>query len=366
MSINPLMKTAPAVFAVGTDYQIMVETTRTVLFSVLVDGEEYFDASNGIMRSMSDMHRVSVPMDKLDKAKEYTVSLRPIIERKPYFTETEPEEEQKFCFRPVPSQNARAYHLADCHNLLDSPVRAAKAFGETDFLILNGDVIDHSGSPDKFAVIYEICALLTNGERPVVFARGNHDLRGEYAEKFAEYTPQKYGNTYYTFRLGSIWGIILDCGEDKTDDHLEYGFTVACHAFRKQQTAFIEDVIRNAKNEYEDPDVATRLVICHIPFSEKFEEPFGIEEEIYREWCRLLKTYVKPHLMISGHMHKAEIRPVGHETDTYGQPCTVVVGSECGDNGYMAGCGFVFGEDSILCTFTGSDGETRESVNIDK
>lgn len=366
MCINPLMKTAPAVFAVGMDYQIMVETTRSVLFSVLVDGEEYFDASNGILRSMSDMHRVSVPMIKLDQAKGYTVRLRPIVERKPYFTETEPAVEQQFSFFPVPEKNARAYHLADCHNLVDAPVRAAKAFGEIDFLILNGDIIDHSGSPDKFAVIYEICAQLTNGQRPVVFARGNHDLRGEYAEKFADYTPQKYGNTYYTFRLNTIWGIILDCGEDKTDDHLEYGYTVACHAFRKQQTAFLSDVIRNTGNEYDAPGVETRLVISHIPFSEKFEEPFGIEEETYSEWCRLLKTHVKPHLMISGHMHKADIRPIGHRKDTYGQPCTVVVGSECGQNGYIAGCGFVFGEDRILCTFTNSRGETLESTYINR
>lgn len=366
MSLNPIFKTTPAVFAVGKEYQIMAETTRMILFSVKVGENEYFDASNGIMRTMSDMHRVTVPMDELDQSREYTVCLRPVIERKPYFSETEAVIEEKFSFRPVPLENARAYHLADCHNLVDGSVAAAKTFGEIDFLLLNGDVIDHSGSPDKFAVIYEISAQLTGGERPVVFARGNHDLRGEYAEKFADYTPHKYGNTYYTFRLGSLWGIILDCGEDKTDDHPEYGYTVACHAFRKQQTAFIEDVVRHARTEYEDPSVKTRLVISHIPFSERFESPFDIEEETYRDWCALLKTHVKPHLMISGHIHKTEIRQTGHGKDTYGQPCTVVVGSARRQDGYIAGCGFVFGEDDILCTFTNNIGETLESVYVRK
>ena len=34
-----------------------------------------------------------------------------------------------------------------------------------------------------------------------------------------------------TFRLGNLWGILLDCGEDKNDDRPEYGGTICCHAF---------------------------------------------------------------------------------------------------------------------------------------
>ena len=68
---------------------------------------------------------------------------------------------------------------------------AAKAFGDIDFLILNGDILDHSGDPSKFANIYIICSEITGGNIPVVFSRGNHDLRGNYAEKFADYIENK-------------------------------------------------------------------------------------------------------------------------------------------------------------------------------
>ena len=40
--------------------------------------------------------------------------------------------------------------------------QAAKAFGKIDLLILNGDVIDHSGDPEKFTNIYEICYTIYN------------------------------------------------------------------------------------------------------------------------------------------------------------------------------------------------------------
>jgi hypothetical protein len=188
-------------------------------------------------------------MAELDRAKKYTVCIRPLLHRKPYFTTTAPLETFTFPFMPVPERNIRAYHISDAHNRIDGPVAAARAFGEFDFLILNGDIIDHSGDPSKFDNIYRICAELTGGSKPVVFSRGNHDMRGNYAEKFAEYTPNCNGNTYYTFRLGPIWGILMDCGEDKMDACEEYGHTVACHAFRRRQTAFLKRVIADCKNE---------------------------------------------------------------------------------------------------------------------
>ena len=257
-----MLATAPAVFAVGKQYQIIVETSVPSLFSVKVGEETYFDAANGIMRSMCGMHRVLVPLAALDEAKEYTVRVKPIVKRKPYFTQTGETAEIKYPFYPVPEKNIRAYHISDCHNLTDEPVAAARAFGAFDFLILNGDVIDHSGSPDKFASIYQICAGLTGGSLPVVFSRGNHDMRGEYAERFAEYTPNDRGNTFYSFRLGSVWGVVLDCGEEKTDDHTEYGLTVACHPFRLSQTAFLETLAARAEEEYLAPGVKTRIVIA--------------------------------------------------------------------------------------------------------
>ena len=83
-----MLKTAPAVFAVGNTYQIMVEVAAESLMSVMVGDTVYYDESNGIMNSRASIHRVTVPMAALDAAGAYTVCLRPLVERKPYYTET--------------------------------------------------------------------------------------------------------------------------------------------------------------------------------------------------------------------------------------------------------------------------------------
>ena len=77
-----------------------------------------------------------------------------------------------------PRSDARFYHIADAHNMVDEPVASARAFGDIDFLVLNGDLPNHSGDINNFTTIHRIAAEITSGEKPVVFSRGNHDLRG--------------------------------------------------------------------------------------------------------------------------------------------------------------------------------------------
>lgn len=359
-----MLKTAPAVFAVGKDYQIMVEVTRKSLFWVRVGTENYYDVTGGVMNVLSNFHRVTIPMAALEAAGEYTICVKPMCRRDPYFTKTGRTEEKTFPFHPLPEKNVRIYHIADTHNRMKEPIQAAKAFGRIDLLILNGDILDHCGSARKFRNIYQICDALTGGAVPVVFSRGNHDMRGKYAERFFEYTPSQRGNTFYSFRLGSLWGVILDCGEDKADNHPEYGGTVACHGFRLAQTAFLKRLIQNSETEYEAPGVEKRLVICHVPFMQKDEPPFDIEEPVYREWTWLLRKYIKPDLMLCGHTHKAGVCLPGGEKDAYGQPCPMVVGAQYDDRKYWAGCGIVLGESKVEIRFTDCTGAILSSATV--
>lgn len=356
----------PCVFAVNKTYQILIPVIRASLMWIKIGDHCYYDDSNGILRSQNMVHRITVPMEELDAIGKYTVCERVLIERKPYFSETEDLCEYEFAFYPVKEKNARAYHISDTHNMTEEPIRAAKAFGEFDFLILNGDVPEDSGSIENFDVIYKIVFALTGGEKPVVFFRGNHDLRGIYAERLVEFTPNDYGKTYYTFRLGTIWGIVLDCGEDKDDSHPEYGNTVCCHAFRKKQSMFIREVIENAENEYLQDGIETRLVIVHNPFTEQIGEPFNIEEELYKEWAELLKKHICPDLMVCGHIHELYVSYPGDEHDSLGHPCPVLVSSLVDhEKNYYVGCGLEFG-DNIRGTFTSSEASVVGEFIIDK
>ena len=62
-----MLKTAPAVFAVENTYQILVQIQAECLMWVQVGDTCYYDESNGILRSLSELHRVTVPMAELER-----------------------------------------------------------------------------------------------------------------------------------------------------------------------------------------------------------------------------------------------------------------------------------------------------------
>ena len=354
------LKTKPAVFSVGNEYQILVPVSCETVMWVKVGDKCYYDDSNGILRSSKMIHRMTVPAEKLDSEKKYTICYRRVIKRKAYFTETHPIEEIEFDFRPVPSENPVAYHIADSHNMVAQPVAAAERFrrqtGKIDFLILNGDVPEDSSEIFHFDNIYEIVSQITNGEIPVIFSRGNHDTRGIYAEDIADYTPCRNGNSFFSFRIGNIWGLVVDTGEDKPDSHEEYGNMICCHNFRERETEYIESIIKSSASEYNAQGIEKKIIVSHVPFTMKNKPPFDIEEERYAYWAKIIKENIKPDVMICGHTHRFSVNEIGSERDHFGQPCTMVIVSQPDkDTAYFAGCGFVFKENSIDVIFNDSE-----------
>ena len=358
--MNKMLKYSPTVFAVENDYKIFIPVTSSCVMWVKVGDECYYDHSNGVLRSSVTMHKVAVPRDELDKAGKYTVCFREMIERKPYFSVTSDVYEEEFDFNPLPDGTFRAYHISDAHGAVTAPVNSALAFekkyGRIDLLILNGDVIDHSGDIGNFDAIFEICSLISKGSIPVIFSRGNHDTRGEFAENIADYTPTRAGYSYFSFNLGTLWGLVLDCGEDKLDTNAEYGNTNCCHAFRIEETKYINDLVKRKSEEYGNDGITRKIVIAHSPFSMKFEFPFDIEDDIYTEWCTALRKEIKPDVMISGHTHSIEILPLGDERHVHGCPCPVVVGGRPDKkNGKHYGCGLIFTDNGLTAVFNQGD-----------
>ncbi|MBQ8682887.1 MAG: metallophosphoesterase [Clostridia bacterium] len=351
-----LLKYTPAVFAVGTDYLIMVPVTADCLFSVKIGDKVYHDAISGVLRSKVCVHRVKVPQRELDAVGAYTVCVRPMVERLPYDSVTGEPEEYTYAFSPVPDTDVRIYHLADCHTYVPEPLAAAAVFGNIDLLILNGDAFGDADAEIMFERIYILCEQLTGGHIPVVCARGNHDLRGAFAEDYTDWMPADGDNTFYTFRVGKIWGVVLDAGEDKADDAPTYRHTVCCTGFRKQQTAFLQRVIDEAPTEYATPDVVTRLVVCHIPFTELFSPPCDIEQETYAAWAQLLAEHIRPDLMLCGHTHRLAVKKEA-------TPCPLMIGSAFGEH-YVAGCGLVLQEKGCAVMFTDSCGDVLEAEYI--
>lgn len=321
----------PTVCPVGNNYQIAVVVYADALISVRVGKKSYFCHTNGIRKSKPGVHKITVPMSELDEARGYTLIAEKMIERLDYYSKTGEPVERRYAFRPIEkTSDINVYHLADVHGYFDHAVACAEPYSNgLDLLVLNGDVSSASDTFDAITLCYKISSRIAKGEIPTVISRGNHDLRGALAEQLTEYMPDSLGKSYYSFRVGCIWGLLVDTGEDKDDSNSAYGHTVCCHDFRLCVGEMIKSTIENPKEEYEADGVRYRLVISHVPFTfPKDEKIFDIERELYSDWANVIKENIKPNLMLSGHTHKCCISHPGDELDELGHPCTVVVGSE--------------------------------------
>ena len=194
-----ILQTPPVVFAVGHDYQIMVPVVTEAMISCEINGKTYYDANNGVICTATRVRRITVPQAELNAVKEYTLCCRVVKKRKEYFTQTEPLQKKSYNFRPLEkTENIKIIMLPDTHDHVKASIAAAQYFGkELDLLILNGDISEGLSSYNNIAQIYKIAGGITNGEIPVVYARGNHELRGAMAEQLPLYAPVRDGYFYY-------------------------------------------------------------------------------------------------------------------------------------------------------------------------
>ena len=326
-------RSGATVFAVKREYQIVFHTIAPAMGWVEINGKRYHDAVCGVVRSGRTLHKIHVPQRVLDEAKHYSICAAHFVERAPYFPTPGPTFRVEYDFRPVDeSDGLQIAMIADSHSHTDAPSRAAAHFGDAlDLLVLCGDIGNTAHDEKNSFTVYRLAENLTKGSRPVVFARGNHDTRGAFAEYLPEYMGSDEGRTYFTFRLGSLWGVVLDCGEDKSDDHAEYGPIADFETFRSVETEFLKDVIARKDEEYAAPGITRRIAICHIPFTQHTASDFAGAE--YRSWIESLNE-MGIDVMLTGHNHIiATIPPHGTLGDVKtGAKFPVIIGSKSCDH----------------------------------
>lgn len=364
------------VCAVGKNYVICVPVNKEVLVQAEVDGKTYYCQSNGIRKSGTRVQQFVVPAEALNRTKRYRITYEVLNKRLAYSSERQPAVSIEYSFRPIEKDtNINIYHLSDAHGMEKAAVKTGSFFGgELDMLVLNGDIAHSSETEDDVLLNYRIACEITKGEIPCVITRGNHDLRGKCAEKLEELMPTDGGRPYYTVKVGPVWMLVLDCGEDKLDSHGEYGGTAVFHEFRMQETEFINNVV--ASNEYNADGVKYRFVLCHIPFCHsddsecKGERPFNIENEIYTDWCAKIKENIKPDLSVFGHVHTTQVFPAGSSFDDKGLGGEIVLGgtpvSRAGLPDMVTGTALSIEENGIRIRFTDSRGKVSEDKKLIK
>ena len=301
------------VFVAHGGYQIIFNTIDKGLAWVKVGDKVFSDDNNGNINSEKTVHKIFVEKELLDEAKEYTIKFARCLDRKPYFAESGETFEKTYSFKPMDKKdNINIFMICDSHSRTKEPAQTGRYFGdELDALVLNGDIPNHSGTVGDMLSIHYIASNVTHGNVPVIYARGNHDTRGRFALDFPDYVATDKGNLYYTFRIGSIWGVVLDCGEDKNDDHPEYGGMANFDAYRAAQTQFLEEIIANKEKEYAAADVKYKIAICHVRMDLYRDEYFT---KHYKAWVKYLNE-IGVDIMLNGHEHRRNYLPAGRETD---------------------------------------------------
>jgi len=344
-----MLSLTPCVLASERDYNIIVRIVTEGYVWVECAGQTFESARHGILLHDQKIHKITLPMSVLDSSQSYKVCVR--------LNASEETEKTEYSFKPVPLHGrVRFMYISDTHGMVDEPLKAAQTTDGYDAVLCSGDFCNEYESEEEISATFELLASMTGGCIPVVFARGNHDYRGSRATFFADLISNSIGNTYYTFRLGSVWGIVLDCGEDKTDN--ECSHAVNCHKLRCDQVEFMNALINGADSDYCDRDVRVRLALCHEPVStslvREIREIYDIETELYSQWTELLNR-LGIDLLISGHRHKISAVYPGSEKARYGVNYLTVVGADFTRPGKLT----PNAERSYRCTCIEIDNEIR-------
>lgn len=298
------IKQGAVVYAVNTDYQIVWTTEVKGIGYVTVNGLTFYDTVAGSMVSEERVHKVIVPQAVLNEAKSYTIHTKKMIAEQGFSANMGREIAETYNFRPIDeSDGIQFFSVADTHDSNNPPAKAAKYFGDkTDFVIMAGDMVSFLENETDLNRIVNLASMMTNGEIPVVFARGNHELKSEKSERLYRYVGADNTNFYYTFRIGSVWGVVLDMGEDHDDSWYEFYGTAVFDAYRKAQIDFLDKVIADSANEYGQEGVTLKIGVCHIPTA----FTGFVRDYMYSDLINLNVRLNQIGLssMISGHLHE--------------------------------------------------------------
>lgn len=131
-----------------------------------------------------------------------------------------------------------------------------------DFAVFNGDCVDDPANHDEAtAFISELTEAVGGDEVPVFFMRGNHEIRNAYSIGLHGLYDYPGDKTYGAFNWGDTRIVMLDCGEDKPDDHWVYYGLNDFTRLRNDQKAFLTQEL--ASREFKKAN--KRVLIHHIP-----------------------------------------------------------------------------------------------------
>lgn len=175
-----------------------------------------------------------------------------------------------------------------------------------DFVFFNGDMVSHMENEEQlFTGFINTAVQLFASEIPFFFVRGNHESRGDFADQYLNYFPTSTRKPYYAFRDGPAYFIVLDGGEDKPDDDIEYYGLSDFDQYRIEQAEWLKQIMQGPDFK----EALFRVVLIHVPpIQSTWHGPLHVN----KLFAPILNDG-KIDLMICGHTHEFYYAPKGEE-----------------------------------------------------
>lgn len=177
-----------------------------------------------------------------------------------------------------------------------------------DFVVFNGDCVDDPVDHNQAtSFISELTEGVCGDRIPTFFMRGNHEIRNAYSIGLRDHYDYVGDRTYGSFNWGDTRIVMLDCGEDKPDDHWVYYGLNDFTQLRNEQVDFLKKEL-SAK---EFKKAGKRVLIHHIPL-------YGNDGKnlCANLWTKLLEK-APFNISLNAHTHKYAYHPKGELGNNY-------------------------------------------------
>ena len=186
------------------------------------------------------------------------------------------------------------------------------------FVIVLGDLINKEGDADQIREFQRITQKI-DPAIPIYYVAGNHDVGHEPTSETLAAYRKIFGRDYYSFRVGLIYGIVLDSTLIHTPQKAESEY--------QEQLSWLKAELEKAKSS----DARHILVFQHHPyFISEAQEPnqyMNISLERRKPMLELLHQY-NVRYVFTGHVHKSSVGKDGDLEMTVTGPVSMPFGED--------------------------------------
>jgi len=265
---------------------------------------------HGLIDAYTNIHKIRIDELKSGQKYRYRLFSKEIVQFEPYEVtyggsitsdiyqfETLNTGKTEFSFGIVTDVHERSARLDALLGMFP--------WGGIDMMFYTGDFLDwFEDEKQIFEGFLDVSVDRFAKEIPLIYVRGNHETRGNFARNLMDYFPHSSGRFYYSFDHGPVHFIILDSGEDKPDSHAVYAGLVDFDRYRDEQAAWLKEDIQSESFK----KALYKVVFSHMPPDED-SRGYG-EQYLGKVWTPILNE-ADIDLLLCGHKHRfSRIEPI--------------------------------------------------------